>query len=213
MSFGFNPAGNGFPSQAPEGFPNYIQFQADGVDLGLPDVDTVDFVYPLVATRGAGENANVVTVTSASNPSTPAAGSTPVMAFTLAGSGSGSGVSSWTYTSLVADASVGSFNDTSDEITFADAGVYEVRVASRLTLNIGNVATYATLRSGSGTGPDQMTTGSRHNVAGDQEQYDFTDSFLLSMSGGDLVRNFVLELDNTEQSVTATLSVVITKLA
>lgn len=73
------------------------------------------------------------------------------MAFTLAGSGSGSGVSSWTYTSLVADASVGSFNDTSDEITFADAGVYEVRVASRLTLNIGNVATYATLRSGSGT--------------------------------------------------------------
>lgn len=61
MSFGITPA-TGFPPQASDEFPNYIQFQNQGVDLGLPNVDTVNFGRNLTATRGTGENANVVTV-------------------------------------------------------------------------------------------------------------------------------------------------------
>lgn len=62
MAFGFNPAGNGFPSQAPEGFPNFILFQADGTALGEADADTVNFRRGFQATRGTGENSGVVTV-------------------------------------------------------------------------------------------------------------------------------------------------------
>ena len=61
MSFGITPA-TGFPPQASDEFPNYIQFQNQGTDLGLPNVDTVNFGRNLVASRGTGENANVVTV-------------------------------------------------------------------------------------------------------------------------------------------------------
>lgn len=204
----------GFNPQTPDEFPNFIQFRSDGEDLGSNDADTVDFLYPLVATRGVGANANVITVEYAGSASTPAAGGTvDRVAFTLSGSGAGSGLSSWTYTSLLTDADVGSFNDSTDEFTFAGAGVYEVRVASRLTLNIGNVALYGGINSSSGTGPDALTTGSRHNVAGDQQQHDFVDVFLLDIGAGDTVRNFRLSLDNTEQSVSAELSVIITKLA
>ena len=62
MSFGITPA-SGFPPQASDEFPNYIQFQNQGTDLGLPNVDTVNFSTNLTATRGTGENANVLTVT------------------------------------------------------------------------------------------------------------------------------------------------------
>jgi hypothetical protein len=61
MTFGITPAG-GFPPAAAEDFPNFIQFQADGTDLGGPDADTVNFSTGLTATRGTGENANVITV-------------------------------------------------------------------------------------------------------------------------------------------------------
>lgn len=61
MGFGITPA-TGFPPQASDEFPNYIQFQNQGTDLGLPNVDTVNFGRNLTATRGTGENANVVTV-------------------------------------------------------------------------------------------------------------------------------------------------------
>lgn len=62
MAFGLTPAGSGFPPQAPDAFPNYIQFQSNGTDLGLPNADTVNFRRGLRATRGAGESSGVVTV-------------------------------------------------------------------------------------------------------------------------------------------------------
>ncbi len=54
-----------FPAPDADAFPNYIQFQADGVNLGLADVDTVNFTGGLRATRGTGENSAAVTVKSA----------------------------------------------------------------------------------------------------------------------------------------------------
>jgi hypothetical protein len=46
-------------------FPGYIQWQTEGVNLGLPNVVTINFVGDpavILATRGVGEHANVVTV-------------------------------------------------------------------------------------------------------------------------------------------------------
>jgi hypothetical protein len=60
MGFGMYP-GTGWPVPTPDDFPNFIQFQEDGVNLGGPDADTVNFTGNVSATRGEGENANVVT--------------------------------------------------------------------------------------------------------------------------------------------------------
>lgn len=51
-----------FPTPDADAFPNYIQFQADGEDLGLPDADTVNITGGLRATRGTGESSSVITV-------------------------------------------------------------------------------------------------------------------------------------------------------
>ena len=53
------------PATASDGFPRYLQLQANGTDLGEPDVDTINFASNLTATRGTGENANKVTVAAA----------------------------------------------------------------------------------------------------------------------------------------------------
>jgi hypothetical protein len=60
-AFSVSPVGT-FPPAEDDGFPQFIQWQALGVDLGGPDADTVDFESGLTATRGTGENANVITV-------------------------------------------------------------------------------------------------------------------------------------------------------
>lgn len=60
-AFGLTPV-TGFPPDTPDEFPNFIQFQNAGEDLGLADADTVNFRRGMRATRGTGENANVVTV-------------------------------------------------------------------------------------------------------------------------------------------------------
>ena len=208
MAFGLTPV-SGFPPPTPDEFPNFIQFRADGENLGGPDADTVDFVYPLVATRGTGENSNIVTVTSDENPyASPAVGAS-LVAFKLSGSGSGA----WTFTSLVEDAGVGSWNDTTDIFTFAGAGVYQVQVSARLDL-VANLATYAGIFSFVGSVSDDLRTGSRHSVdSATQQQFDFVDSFLLDMTGGDLQRDLRVSTDNVEQALTAQLSVVITALA
>lgn len=55
----------GFPPPTEDAFPQFIQFQFDGVNLGGPDADTVNFVpgETFSVTRGTGEDANVITVT------------------------------------------------------------------------------------------------------------------------------------------------------
>jgi hypothetical protein len=61
-TFGITPV-SGFPLPQSEDFPQFIQFQENGEDLGAPDADTLNFANGVTATRGTGENANVVTVT------------------------------------------------------------------------------------------------------------------------------------------------------
>ncbi len=62
MNFSITPVGP-FPPSNDEGFPQFIQWRDEGVDLGGPDADTVDFTGEgVTATRGTGETANVITV-------------------------------------------------------------------------------------------------------------------------------------------------------
>lgn len=61
-AFSISPASASTPPTS-AGFPNYMQIQAGGEDLGTPTVDTLNFGSGLTATRGTGENANRVTVT------------------------------------------------------------------------------------------------------------------------------------------------------
>lgn len=60
-SFSVNPLFDVPPPQAQE-FPNFIQFQQSGANLGGPDADVLNFSGGLTATRGTGENSGVVTV-------------------------------------------------------------------------------------------------------------------------------------------------------
>lgn len=60
MTFGIIPTA-GFPPPTADDFPDYIQFQGDGINAGARDADTVNFVGATV-TRGEGESAGTVTV-------------------------------------------------------------------------------------------------------------------------------------------------------
>lgn len=60
-TFGITPVA-GYPVPPSDSFPQFIQFQQDGVDLGAADVDTVDISTGLTATRGTGENSGTVTL-------------------------------------------------------------------------------------------------------------------------------------------------------
>ena len=64
MTFGITPV-SGFPPAASDDSPNYIQFQWNGVNLGGPDADTVNFVGTgFSLARGAsGTDENTITIT------------------------------------------------------------------------------------------------------------------------------------------------------
>ncbi len=213
MGFAMTPA-SGYPPPTPDEFPNYIQFQSDGTNLGLPDADVVDFVYPLVATRGTGENENVVTVTTVDSPSAPPAGSLSIFGFKAIGSGSGTGILSWSSTVLHADDTVATYNALANQLTFAAAGVYQVTIASRLTVGQLSPVNVITLISPTGSNPDEWTVGSNHQIdnTGSQDTFDFVDVFLLDMQTGDLVRSLQVTTDNSEESLNAALTVSIIKL-
>lgn len=52
-----------FATQDDQGFPDFLQWQNQGADLGSSDADTVNVAEGLIATRGTGEDANVITLT------------------------------------------------------------------------------------------------------------------------------------------------------
>ena len=64
-AFSISPVGD-FPAATDDGFPKYVQIRSDGVNLGGPDAEIYDFLNG-VATRGTGENANVITIDSSKN--------------------------------------------------------------------------------------------------------------------------------------------------
>lgn len=81
MTFGISPV-SGWPTPGAESFPDYIQFQADGTNLGAADAHTLNLGPGLSATRGEGESAGVVTVTATAQAGGAAA---EVLVFTATG--------------------------------------------------------------------------------------------------------------------------------
>lgn len=68
MAFAITPV-SGFPPEEAAEFPQFIQWQWDGADLGLPNVQIINFVGDgIEVTRGTGENSNVITVRKTANP-------------------------------------------------------------------------------------------------------------------------------------------------
>jgi len=61
MPFGITPLA-GFAQQAPTEFPQFLQWQQDGVDLGDNAVQVVDLTGGLIGTRGTGENINTLSI-------------------------------------------------------------------------------------------------------------------------------------------------------
>ncbi len=61
-TFGITPV-TGYPQPPSDDFPQFIQFQENGENLGAPDADTLNFGNGITATRGTGENSNIVSVT------------------------------------------------------------------------------------------------------------------------------------------------------
>lgn len=59
--FSVSPVGV-FPAVADDGFPEFIQWLLNGTPLGGPDAQVINLTTNLTATRGVGENANVITI-------------------------------------------------------------------------------------------------------------------------------------------------------
>lgn len=120
------------PPPAQDDFPNFIQFQNAGTDLGTPDADTLNFSTGLTATRGVGEFSNVVTVTAAG----AAGASVGVIDLTSdVEDGSFDGVpfpSLWTAAVLVANDSW-SFDETTLTLTITETGIYRVIATCSIT--------------------------------------------------------------------------------
>lgn len=120
------------------GFPNFIQFQQDGVNLGGPDADTVDFGTGLTATRGTGENENRVTVVAESSPSS----STPLLVARLDPLSNGNlgtyayaPFTDWSGTVLASTTSNISWDQETQSVLLTEAGVYSVDFQAHLTDN------------------------------------------------------------------------------
>lgn len=64
MTFAVTALG-AFPPPTDHGFPTFLQFQKDGVNLGEATITIVNLADNLTATRGTGPNANVLTISAA----------------------------------------------------------------------------------------------------------------------------------------------------
>lgn len=135
MSFSMTPA-QGFPPATADEFPNYIQFQEEGTNLGGADADTVNFTGNVSVTRGEGENANTITV------DVPAAGSgggseaPPTLIVALSGLTDGDWNGSPDFSDwdgdVIKTSTEAVWSDATKDITVSAVGVYQVTIAARV---------------------------------------------------------------------------------
>ena len=126
-NFSISPVGP-FPDPSSSQFPDYIQFQQDGTNLGDATVDTINFTDNITATRGVGENANVLTVSATGG----GAAAIPWVGSFVDDTGTflfdGVEHSAWTVTQASGLAASTDFNLTGNTLTVTQNGVYEVSV-------------------------------------------------------------------------------------
>lgn len=151
----FEVSGKGGAGPVPGVPPNFIQIQADGTNLGLPSVDTLDFGAGLTATRGTGLNADKVTVVAVGG---GAGGESDTMVVGLSGAVSGafdgSNFENWDTASVYGVSADAEWSDADQQIRFITAGLYEVQVQG-----------YVSPDSGIWPSADQETTTFGSNIA------------------------------------------------
>lgn len=130
MTFGITPT-QGFNPTTDNEFPDYMQFQAAGVDLGDRAVDTLNFDTNLTATRGTGEAANVVTVAAAGG---GGGGAVPALVVQLfantQGVMNGSLFSDWTGNPMTASTDA-EWSEPDQSIKILVAGLYRIQITAR----------------------------------------------------------------------------------
>lgn len=130
--FAMSPA-QGFNPQTPDEFPDFIQFRDQGADLGGPDADVLDFGAGLQATRGTGENANVVSVVATGGSGGAATLMLSLQANTQAAF-DGVVFNDWDATQEVASADA---EWSAGAIAFNRTGMYEVTIIGRVSTEGG----------------------------------------------------------------------------
>lgn len=193
MGFGMTPA-TGWPVPTDGDFPTFIQFQEDGVNLGGPDADTVNFTGNVSVTRGEGENANVITVDVAAAAS--GGGSTPeddmlVAGATGFGSFNGSSVSSYSGSQALKFSDDVSWDESTATLTFSRRGVYAVTAKVKVSSSGEDVFPIRYVWFGVGMTNAENPTPTKHSCYGDatednsdRNQQCFTDTVYYSTVNG-----------------------------
>jgi hypothetical protein len=192
-AFSLTPVGT-FPPPTGE-FPENIQWQQDGVNLGDRAVDTVNLTGSLVGSRGTGETANVLTLADGSNPSAAPGSSVPILVVSLVGATAGefanADFSDWTGT-VLATSTQASWNEATSQIEIDETGLYRIDIASRVTATGGSWPTGNEDWSlfGSTVAEALVLTRSRHarfapggGDAGVDPAMQWTDSFVVNATG------------------------------
>lgn len=139
MDFSLSPA-VGVPARARDDFPQFIQFQADGANLGSRDADTVNFSTGLTATRGTGANANKVTLTASGG-----GGGAAVAVFSIAGATTGTfnstKFSDWSPATSVLANAIATWDDAGKALNIAAAGTYAVKMECKVRSTSGGGST------------------------------------------------------------------------
>lgn len=193
MPFSITPLLDMPPPEAQE-FPNFIQFQADGADLGSNDADTLNFSTGLTATRGTGENSNVVTVTAGDAPP-PAVSSAGYLSLQSNPDPSGPIMSfngnffydQWVTATAIVPMDEWDWDSNTNGIVFNETGVYRIIVTSFMQAE--NEWPDGSTTYGAQVGPDTSVDASasvqaRHHAdASDSAtRMRWTDQFMLQIS-------------------------------
>lgn len=178
-AFGITPVTN-MPAQTAGEFPQYLQFQADGENLGGRDADTLNFGSGLTATRGVGVNANKVTLTAAGGGS---ASELLVSGISTNSTFDGSVPTEYFGSQVLNPSADVSWDETTATLTFARAGLYAITVMVRILVGGEDVFPTGFVWYGvglvNGTGPNPtkhpaFSDGSEDN--GDRNEQCFTDT-------------------------------------
>lgn len=142
MGFGMIPATN-WPVPTPDDFPTFIQFQEDGVNLGGPDASTVNFSTGLVATRGEGESADIITVTASGGGGGGAATAVFLIAGATTDEFDSTRFSDWSPATTALANAIATWDDTGKALSVAAAGTYAVKIECKVTATVaGNPVSF-----------------------------------------------------------------------
>lgn len=128
----------GFPPPTSEEFPQFIQWQNQGTNLGLPDVDTVNVSTGMTATRGTGENANTVTLTASGG-----GGSAQVLLQMMTAPSltpmNGTVADTWNVNYNYVESTDATWNAGTSVLTLVEPGTYEIKVSVRMVYDTNSV--------------------------------------------------------------------------